>query len=113
MRWTRDWSNQQPLEIDGRSCSDRAGRLGCLGLCGWVVGLRPAVRWLAGVCGQVVGCSPYPPRFPWQTSPLSLTSLPPQVREAQLSQYNYILVVGEKEQEERTVNVSGITVVTK
>lgn len=33
------------------------------------------------------------------------TLAPPQVREAQLAQYNYILVVGEAEREARTVNV--------
>lgn len=31
--------------------------------------------------------------------------LPVQVREAQLAQYNYILVVGEAEKTNRTVNV--------
>ena len=37
-------------------------------------------------------------------SPL-LLSPPPQVREAQLDQYNYILVLGEQEKAQRTVNV--------
>ena len=36
---------------------------------------------------------------------LSNTTMQKKVRAAQLSQYNYILVVGEKESEEGTVNV--------
>lgn len=36
---------------------------------------------------------------------LSNTTMQKKVRAAQLSQYNYILVVGEKEAEEKTVNV--------
>lgn len=38
-------------------------------------------------------------------SELSDKSLAKKIRELQLAQYNYILVVGEKEKEEKTVNV--------
>ncbi len=39
------------------------------------------------------------------TQPNPVSCAPAQVREAQLAQYNYILVVGEQERVNRTVNV--------